>query len=81
FPAKPLAAEIARYPNVERVVWCQEEPRNMGAWTFMDRRIEEVGGKRPVYAGRKESASPATGLHSRHEAEQEQLVHEALGVA
>jgi 2-oxoglutarate dehydrogenase E1 component len=53
----------------------------MGAWTFMDRRIEEVSGKRPVYAGRKEAASPATGLHSRHEAEQEQLVHEALGVA
>ena len=81
FPAKTLAAEIARYPNVERVVWCQEEPRNMGAWTFMDRRVEEVSSKRPVYAGRKESASPATGLHSRHDAEQEQLVHEALGVA
>jgi len=78
FPAKSLAAEIARYPKLERVVWCQEEPRNMGAWSYVDRRIEEVARKRPIYAGRKESASPATGLHSRHDAEQEQLVHDAL---
>jgi 2-oxoglutarate dehydrogenase E1 component len=58
----------------------------MGAWTFVDRRIEalltEVGGKasRPVYAGRPEAASPATGLAKRHAREQAKLVDDALTV-
>ncbi len=85
FPAKSLPPVLARYPNAE-VVWCQEEPENMGAWTFVDRRIEKVlralGGKaqRPVYVGREEAASPATGSAKVHAAEQDALVKQALGL-
>jgi 2-oxoglutarate dehydrogenase E1 component len=84
FPRKTLAAELARYKNAEQVVWCQEEPKNMGAWSFAAPCIEEVldqvGGKarRPAYAGRKEAASPATGLYRKHVAEQAALVETAL---
>ncbi len=83
FPECTLGQELARYPEAE-IFWCQEEPRNMGAWTFVDRRIEavleEVGGKarRPQYVGRREAASPATGLLTRHNFEQKALVAEAL---
>jgi 2-oxoglutarate dehydrogenase E1 component len=65
-------------------VWCQEEPKNMGAWAFIEARIEEVLGqtklapKRPVYAGRPDSAATATGLYKRHNAQQAKLVAEAL---
>ena len=68
FPANALAKMLKRYRNAE-IVWCQEEPQNMGAWTFVDRRIEQllagldVAAKRPRFAGRAEAASPATGLH------------------
>ena len=83
FPAKPLAEELSRFKQAE-IVWCQEEPENAGAWTFVDRRIEavmrEIGmtPERPRYVGRPESASPATGLNARHVAEQKRLIDEAL---
>jgi 2-oxoglutarate dehydrogenase E1 component len=83
FPVKTLAAALARYKNAE-LVWCQEEPRNMGAWNFIDRRIEaataklDIKGKRPAYAGRPEMAATATGLLRRHNAEQARLVEQAL---
>ncbi|HEX9836099.1 MAG TPA: 2-oxoglutarate dehydrogenase E1 component [Alphaproteobacteria bacterium] len=83
FPVRSLTAELAKYPNAE-VVWCQEEPHNMGAWLFMDRRIEAVlagiGGNasRPVYVGRPESAATATGSYKRHNEEQKRLVADAL---
>jgi len=68
------------------VVWCQEEPENMGAWNFLDRRIERVltalkhKAKRPFYVGRKAAASPATGLARVHAEEQAALVKSALTV-
>ncbi len=83
FPARSLAAQLARYPNAD-VVWCQEEPENMGAWLFADRRIEAVltglsgKAKRPSFVGRREAASPATGLARTHNAEQKALVSSAL---
>jgi 2-oxoglutarate dehydrogenase E1 component len=83
FPFSALSRVLQRYRNAE-IVWCQEEPQNMGAWSFIDRRIEqvlsglEVAAKRPRFAGRAEAASPATGLHKRHVEEQTQLVDEAL---
>ena len=83
YPRKTLARLIAQYPKAE-VVWCQEEPENMGAWTFLDRRIEaslaDAGrqGARPRYVGRREAASPATGYYKTHNAEQEALVAQAL---
>ncbi|MBR0649845.1 2-oxoglutarate dehydrogenase E1 component [Roseomonas terrae] len=85
FPATHLAKALAPYKNAE-VVWCQEEHENNGAWTFMDRRIEKVlaglgiKAKRPVYVGRDEAASPATGLARIHQQQQEALVRAALGL-
>ncbi|HET8726643.1 MAG TPA: 2-oxoglutarate dehydrogenase E1 component, partial [Alphaproteobacteria bacterium] len=86
FPRKALGEELSKYPNAD-VVWCQEEPENMGAWFFVDRKIEallhEIGHrcKRPIYAGRKEAAAPATGLLRRHNQEQAKLIDEALTLA
>jgi 2-oxoglutarate dehydrogenase E1 component len=83
FPLNALAKVLQRYRNAE-IVWCQEEPQNMGAWNFVDRRIEQalggldVASKRPRFAGRAEAASPATGLFKRHVEEQAHLVAEAL---
>ncbi|NOG70202.1 2-oxoglutarate dehydrogenase E1 component [Roseicella sp. DB1501] len=85
FPVNSLQTALAPYRNAE-VVWCQEEPENMGAWTFIDRRLEKVlrelgiKAQRPDYAGRKEAASPATGLAKVHQQEQQTLVREALGL-
>ena len=91
FPGDPLGVRLARMPNLEDVVWCQEEPRNNGSWFFVDPLIEEVltklngkaGGQvsRARYAGRAASASPATGLAKRHAAEQAALVGNALGLS
>jgi 2-oxoglutarate dehydrogenase E1 component len=83
FPFNALAKVLQGYRNAE-IVWCQEEPQNMGAWNFIDRRIEQVlagldvAAKRLRFAGRAEAASPATGLHKRHVEEQAHLVAEAL---
>jgi len=80
FPAPQLAQALSEYKNAE-VVWCQEEPMNMGAWHFLDRRLEDVlAGKRPAYVGRPPAAAPATGILSRHHDEQAKLVAEALYV-
>jgi 2-oxoglutarate dehydrogenase E1 component len=83
FPVQSLTHELGRFKDAE-VIWCQEEPKNQGYWTFVEPNIEWVLGKigaqhaRPRYVGRAASASPATGLASRHKAEQEALVSEAL---
>lgn len=84
FPLHAMARELSRFKNLEHVVWCQEEPKNMGSWSFIDPHIEEaladVKGKidRPIYAGRKAAASPATGLMERHKKEQADLIDQAL---
>ena len=85
FPRISLPKVLAPYGQAE-VVWCQEEPENMGAWNYIDRRIEgvltEIGGKarRPVFVGRAPAASPATGLAKVHAQQQEALVRQALGL-
>jgi 2-oxoglutarate dehydrogenase E1 component len=72
--------------NLESVVWCQEEPKNNGAWFFVKSRIEDSltdgghKGMRPSYAGREPAASPATGLASKHAEQQQALVALALSV-
>ena len=79
-----LAEEIGRYPKQAQIVWCQEEPQNMGAWTFVAPRIEAVleeldmAQTRPVYAGRPPAAAPATGLYRQHAKEQATLVEAAI---
>jgi 2-oxoglutarate dehydrogenase E1 component len=86
FPRITLPRILAPYANAE-VVWCQEEPENMGGWHFLDRKIEgvlaEMGGKatRPSYVGRPAAASPATGLAKVHAQQQEALVRQALGLS
>jgi 2-oxoglutarate dehydrogenase E1 component len=83
FAAMALMKELGRFKQAE-FVWCQEEPKNQGAWTFMEPNIEWVLNRigatheRPRYAGRAAAASPATGLASQHKAQQEKLVDEAL---
>ncbi|MEM8789701.1 MAG: 2-oxoglutarate dehydrogenase E1 component [Pseudomonadota bacterium] len=83
FPAQSLVAELKRFPKAE-VVWCQEEPKNQGAWSFVEPNIEWVLGRikskwrRPAYAGRAAAASPATGLARQHKAQQDALVADAL---
>jgi 2-oxoglutarate dehydrogenase E1 component len=86
FPKATLARVLGEYRNAD-IVWCQEEPENMGAWTFVDRRIEkvlkdlDVKTKRPTYVGRAEAASPATGSAKVHQQQQEALVRTALGLS
>ncbi len=85
FPKQTVAKELARYKNAD-VVWCQEEPQNMGSWTFVEHRLEDVvrplniAAKRARYIGRPEAASPATGQYKRHNQEQAKLVSDALTV-
>ncbi|NIZ62089.1 2-oxoglutarate dehydrogenase E1 component [Sedimentitalea sp. CY04] len=85
FPAISMVKELGRFKGAE-MVWCQEEPKNQGAWTFIEPNIEwvltRIGAKntRPVYAGRATSASPATGLASQHKAQQAALVNDALSI-
>ena len=77
FPRRALLAELGNFPRAE-LVWAQEEPRNMGAFSFVQARLLEIG--RPLtYAGRPGAASPATGTHSRHLEEQAGVVNRALG--
>ncbi len=87
FPSDALAKRLARMPKLADIVWAQEEPKNNGAWSFVEPLVEEsltVAGKsgmRARYAGRAASASPATGLMSRHTTEQGALVADALGLS
>ena len=85
FPALSLVKELERFSGAE-MVWCQEEPKNQGAWSFIEPNIEWVltrikaKHKRPVYAGRPAAASPATGLASQHKQQQSDLVDQALTI-
>jgi 2-oxoglutarate dehydrogenase E1 component len=85
FPSEPLVERLRRMTSLEEVVWAQEEPKNQGYWHFVEDPLEQclaeagVKPKRPVYAGRPSTASPATGLAKRHAAEQAALIAEALG--
>jgi 2-oxoglutarate dehydrogenase E1 component len=83
FPRASVVTELSRFKNAD-LVWCQEEPQNMGAWTFIEPNLEaalaQAGGKakRATYAGRSASASTATGLAKKHAQEQKDLVDHAL---
>ncbi|NKX44072.1 2-oxoglutarate dehydrogenase E1 component [Roseicyclus persicicus] len=85
FPALALMKELERFKGAE-IVWCQEEPKNQGAWTFVEPNLEwvltRIGAKhtRPRYAGRAATASPATGLASQHKSQQNALVNDALTI-
>jgi 2-oxoglutarate dehydrogenase E1 component len=76
FPAEQLAAELARYGNLQTVVWCQEEPHNQGAWKMIESSLRAVtpGSAKLQYAGRDELASTAPGYFSTHAVQQKDLV-------
>jgi 2-oxoglutarate dehydrogenase E1 component len=84
FPAKALINELSRFRNAE-MAWCQEEPKNMGAWSFIDPYLEwvlahiDAKHQRVRYTGRPAAASPATGLMSKHRAQLEAFLEDALG--
>jgi 2-oxoglutarate dehydrogenase E1 component len=80
FPEKRLREILSSYPNATQLVWTQEEPKNMGGWTFVEPRLMNMlkNCERPFYVGRSASASPATGSYTIHELEQRRLVEEAL---
>jgi 2-oxoglutarate dehydrogenase E1 component len=83
YPARALMNELSRFKQAG-IVWCQEEPKNMGAWSFIEPNLGwvleriEARVRRPAYAGRPASASTATGQLSKHLHEQKTLVDEAL---
>jgi 2-oxoglutarate dehydrogenase E1 component len=87
FPEAEVQAELERYADADETVWVQEEPKNMGAWTFVESRLDavldDVHGhceQRIQYVGRPASASPATGSAKVHDREQEILVNDAIDV-
>jgi 2-oxoglutarate dehydrogenase E1 component len=85
FPSEPLLKRLKAMPKLTDLIWAQEEPKNNGAWLFVEDLLEQSladaghPGMRPQYAGRDASASPATGLAKRHAAEQAALIAAALG--
>jgi 2-oxoglutarate dehydrogenase E1 component len=86
FPEEALTQVLTKYRNAHEVVWCQEEPENMGAWQFIDHRIEKVitnlgmETSRPHYLGRPAAAATATGFAKKHEKVQKELVDRALSL-
>ena len=85
FPAKALIKEMQNFTNAE-IVWCQEEPQNMGGWSYIQPGIEwvldhlDAKFKRPRYVGRAASAATATGLMKRHMQELKNFIDEALTI-
>ena len=84
-PIQALTKDLSRFKNAA-LIWCQEEPKNQGAWSFMEPNIEQIlnnlsiKAKRAKYVGRPASASPATGLASQHKEQQDKLIFEALNL-
>jgi 2-oxoglutarate dehydrogenase E1 component len=82
FPWRLLREELARYPNVSEFCWCQEEPKNQGAWYATRHKFEEIIGaeNRLIYTGREALSAPAVGYAGLHVQQQESLVVQALGL-
>jgi 2-oxoglutarate dehydrogenase E1 component len=80
FHKEMVEAIIGQYPNATEFIWCQEEPKNMGAWSFIFPYLEEVVGKKVRYAGRVTAASPAAGSKTMHYREQKALLGRAFEI-
>ncbi|XP_013188189.2 probable 2-oxoglutarate dehydrogenase E1 component DHKTD1 homolog, mitochondrial [Amyelois transitella] len=78
FPLQGLQEELNKYSNARKFIWSQEEHRNMGAWSFIKPRFENLLGRKLVYAGRAEAATPAVGTSVLHRAEVEHILKEPL---
>ena len=83
FPQRAVQEVLAKYASAAQLVWAQEEPHNMGGWTFVRERLESLlnGAAELRYVGRSASASPATGSYSIHQKEQAELVAAALSIS
>ncbi len=80
FHDEMVRAIVSEYGNATKFVWCQEEPKNMGAYTYVAPRLAETLGAHIRYSGRKSSASPATGSKAMHKREQNALLEGAFNV-
>ncbi len=82
FPDKDISSYFDELSDVKDIVWCQEEPQNMGAWNYVAPRLMEIlnDGQKLTYAGRQASASPAAGQKKIHEVEQKNLIDKALNI-
>lgn len=80
FAEKKLREMLKPFPKSAKYVWCQEEPENMGAWTFIEPRLRTIFCTEVAYSGREASASPAVGALARHKREQARLVADAFSV-
>jgi multifunctional 2-oxoglutarate metabolism enzyme len=80
FPEQELRDLLGQYPGLSELIWAQEEPRNMGAWLFLEDRLKELlpANVKLRYVGRPERASPAEGYPAAHTSEQRRIVEEAL---
>ena len=80
FPHEAFAAELKKYPKATEVLWCQDEPKNQGAWFFVQHSLLEdmAPGQKLGYAGRAASASPAVGYIRLHQEQQKNLVEDAF---
>lgn len=79
FPSEKIAEITARYPKAEELVWVQEEPKNMGSWSFASPYLREIAdGKEVSYIGRIHRASPSEGNGEDHKTEQQRIIDEAL---
>ncbi|AYH44330.1 2-oxoglutarate dehydrogenase E1 component [Azoarcus sp. DN11] len=82
FPTEAFAAAINQFPNAKEVVWCQEEPRNQGAWYWLASRqhlVNVLGKRRLLLVSRPASASPAVGYYAKHNAQQKAVIENAFG--
>ncbi len=80
FHGEMVTAILGQFPNASRYIWCQEEPKNMGAWTYIGPRLEQILGFWPIYAGRKPGSSPAAGSKAMHYREQKALLTSAFEI-
>lgn len=79
FPVQALEATLSRYPNLKELIWCQEEPKNQGAWYQIRHHLEAIAGKLPlVYVGRPPAAAPAEGTFLMHVERQRAIMDSAL---
>jgi 2-oxoglutarate dehydrogenase E1 component len=84
FPLDQVRDLVTAYPNLQEIVWAQEEPQNMGAWRSIRHRLEEAAAHAPragrvSFVGRPWRASPSEGYPTLHQREQDRIVREALG--
>jgi 2-oxoglutarate dehydrogenase E1 component len=79
FPSEKIQAIVERFPNAKEIAWVQEEPQNMGSWTFADPYLRDLAGAKSVrYIGRVKRSSPAEGDGEAHKTEQTRIIEEAV---